>query len=477
MGSLLSILRPKIGDALPDINRTNHTPVDESDSEYESCFEDDANHNTIVSKSQHSLGQSSTFISESLKSVKPKTPTKYHYNDMSKKKNGFLLPEQTHSVIEGSVMEETSVSSSSEESDSEPLTLGVKGKIFVKSARNLKSLQTLDSTVVTSQPCTTDNFSTILSNPAGGDPCLSSTAWEIDVGSDLKKSAQKSSKTKFRRSARESQEKSQGPDLSGLTNEILAERKVLDLRRWHCISRPQYKKSCGLSSVVSVWNYLYSNLGTGTLPPITQEAALHCLGFKPPFEEIRFGPFTGNATLMRWFRRLNERYGVHGRAFYLYKPKGRLQTRTMTDESAITQLKNGLVDEKMGFIYHCLNHYFCPIGYEDTPLNPTEAYLPTHAFTSILERDSTESLTCTIPCTTWFFIGEPSRCHPPIHCKKWCDILQDLHSESPYYFDIRQTHRGVQERKTKKKGRNLHCIIAFKKIESLKTAKYKKIGS
>nr|XP_039259820.1 basic immunoglobulin-like variable motif-containing protein isoform X2 [Styela clava] len=434
MGSLLSILRPKIGDALPDINRTNHTPVDESDSEYESCFEDDANHNTIVSKSQHSLGQSSTFISESLKSVKPKTPTKYHYNDMSKKKNGFLLPEQTHSVIEGSVMEETSVSSSSEESDSEPLTLG-------------------------------------------GDPCLSSTAWEIDVGSDLKKSAQKSSKTKFRRSARESQEKSQGPDLSGLTNEILAERKVLDLRRWHCISRPQYKKSCGLSSVVSVWNYLYSNLGTGTLPPITQEAALHCLGFKPPFEEIRFGPFTGNATLMRWFRRLNERYGVHGRAFYLYKPKGRLQTRTMTDESAITQLKNGLVDEKMGFIYHCLNHYFCPIGYEDTPLNPTEAYLPTHAFTSILERDSTESLTCTIPCTTWFFIGEPSRCHPPIHCKKWCDILQDLHSESPYYFDIRQTHRGVQERKTKKKGRNLHCIIAFKKIESLKTAKYKKIGS
>jgi len=34
--------------------------------------------------------------------------------------------------------------------------------------------------------------------------------------------------------------------------------------------------------------------------PLTQEEALTILGFKPPFGEIRFGPFTGNATLMRW---------------------------------------------------------------------------------------------------------------------------------------------------------------------------------
>lgn len=36
-----------------------------------------------------------------------------------------------------------------------------------------------------------------------------------------------------------------------------------------------------------------------SLPPISQEEALHILGFQPPFEEIKFGPFTGNATLMR----------------------------------------------------------------------------------------------------------------------------------------------------------------------------------
>ena len=36
-----------------------------------------------------------------------------------------------------------------------------------------------------------------------------------------------------------------------------------------------------------------------SLSPLTQEEALRILGFQPPFGDIRFGPFTGNATLMR----------------------------------------------------------------------------------------------------------------------------------------------------------------------------------
>ncbi|XP_015753399.1 PREDICTED: uncharacterized protein LOC107333151 [Acropora digitifera] len=83
------------------------------------------------------------------------------------------------------------------------------------------------------------------------------------------------------------------------TQETMAARKVLDLRRWYCISRPQYRKSCGISSLVSCWNFLFSTLGGGSEKPLIQEEALTILGFKPPFGEIRFGPFTGNATLMR----------------------------------------------------------------------------------------------------------------------------------------------------------------------------------
>ena len=33
--------------------------------------------------------------------------------------------------------------------------------------------------------------------------------------------------------------------------------------RRFCMSRPQYKRSCGISSVVSCWNYLFSSIGQG----------------------------------------------------------------------------------------------------------------------------------------------------------------------------------------------------------------------
>ena len=41
-------------------------------------------------------------------------------------------------------------------------------------------------------------------------------------------------------------------------------------------------------------------LSLSSLPPITQEEALTHLGFSAPFGEIKFGSFTGNATVMRY---------------------------------------------------------------------------------------------------------------------------------------------------------------------------------
>lgn len=51
----------------------------------------------------------------------------------------------------------------------------------------------------------------------------------------------------------------------------ISARKVLDMRRWMCQVRPQYHYACGISSLVSVWNFLYSTLGAGTQDPITVE--------------------------------------------------------------------------------------------------------------------------------------------------------------------------------------------------------------
>jgi len=46
---------------------------------------------------------------------------------------------------------------------------------------------------------------------------------------------------------------------------------------------------------------------------------------------------------------------------------------------------------------------------------------------------------------------------------RWTEILEDLHMESPYYYDIRKPDKGVFKKNTKKRGTNLHCIIAFHK--------------
>ncbi|KAL2090059.1 hypothetical protein ACEWY4_014747 [Coilia grayii] len=231
--------------------------------------------------------------------------------------------------------------------------------------------------------------------------------------------------------------------------EEIKQRKVMDLRRWYCISRPQYKTSCGISSLVSCWNYLYSTLGAGSLPPISQEEALHILGFQPPFEEIKFGPFTGNATLMRWFRQINDNFRVRGCSYILYKPHGKHKTAGETAEGALQKLTAGLKDEGMAYIYHCQNHYFCPVGFEATPLKAAKAYR------GPLPQNEMEH---------WILIGEPSRKHPAIHCKKWTDIVTDLNTQNPEYLDIRHTERGIQYRKTKKVGGNLHCIMAFQRV-------------
>ena len=45
-----------------------------------------------------------------------------------------------------------------------------------------------------------------------------------------------------------------------------------------------------------------------SLRPISQEEAMTVLGFTPPFGQIRFGPFTGNATLMRYWQLKYYRY-------------------------------------------------------------------------------------------------------------------------------------------------------------------------
>ena len=44
--------------------------------------------------------------------------------------------------------------------------------------------------------------------------------------------------------------------------EMAIQRKYLNISRWNCVSRPQYQKSCGITSLTACWNFLFSHMGT-----------------------------------------------------------------------------------------------------------------------------------------------------------------------------------------------------------------------
>jgi len=50
-------------------------------------------------------------------------------------------------------------------------------------------------------------------------------------------------------------------------------------------------------------------------------------------------------------------------------------------------------------------------------------------------------------------------------------VYTDLNCQNPEYFNIRRADKGVQRRKTKKRGGNIHCIMAFSSYEHSNHAK------
>ena len=130
------------------------------------------------------------------------------------------------------------------------------------------------------------------------------------------------------------------------------DRKFLSLPKWHCIPRPQYKASCGVCSLTATFNFLFSVLGTGSLPPLTVEQVIAILGIPPPFDTINYGKFTGNATIMTWFHTLLRHFKLNGRCVYLWKASGGNKTVGVTRDQALNSLKESIRSDKSMIIYH-----------------------------------------------------------------------------------------------------------------------------
>jgi hypothetical protein len=44
---------------------------------------------------------------------------------------------------------------------------------------------------------------------------------------------------------------------------------------------------------------------------------------------------------------------------------------------------------------------------------------------------------------TWIIIGEVSKCYPSFHTKRWSEIVTDLNTGYPDFFNIRKSELGI----------------------------------
>lgn len=79
------------------------------------------------------------------------------------------------------------------------------------------------------------------------------------------------------------------------------------------------------------------------MEPITQENAIVKLGLAkengPNFNDIDFGAFSGNMSLITFFKNLCRLHKVKGRAYYLWKVWGKSNTPGIDRDVALSKIK------------------------------------------------------------------------------------------------------------------------------------------
>lgn len=82
-----------------------------------------------------------------------------------------------------------------------------------------------------------------------------------------------------------------------------------------------------------------------------------------------------------------------------------------------------------------------PVGFQDIPVHQVDFFQPN------VDAGS---------CETTIYIGDVSRGkHEAMYARKWSEIVCDIESKLPQYFDIRRTHLNIQTREAKKSRKRL----------------------
>lgn len=195
------------------------------------------------------------------------------------------------------------------------------------------------------------------------------------------------------------------------------------------ISRPQYDSSCSMSSLTAVINYLYSDqIGIKTTKEWAKEIGIHS-------PETKMSP--GNESVLDWFRRIVEKYGLKGGCGYF------IQDRDVDWDSnpeVISRLKRAVRSKDQALIHHLSNHYNLVAGYFEAAKKPDDAYdtkarlerwivLGEHSdFNHI--PDMLQKFIRTIPEKV---MSEDAKNllmeragSPPVWCRRWGSIRHDL---------------------------------------------------
>jgi len=67
---------------------------------------------------------------------------------------------------------------------------------------------------------------------------------------------------------------------------------------------------------------------------------------------------------------------MRGEARISFKLHGASITHGIDSAQALASLQLGLKDSSKAYIYHCFNHYMCPLGFEINPTKPNQVYEP-----------------------------------------------------------------------------------------------------
>ena len=226
-------------------------------------------------------------------------------------------------------------------------------------------------------------------------------------------------------------------------------RQRLDANRWQSVVRPQYKYSCAISCLASIFNYLFHRKIS-----LDECIALLFPDLKEDPQNYDFGSQASNFAVQNWFSVICMHYGLSGTSHIIYKEHGRTRTSCSRQE-ALRNIIYALNTSTCALLYHCLNHYCIIVGYIISPIAPNKLYnecsinrADGHTL-QLLCVDGTEAESVD-DNDIWLIVADCGRGTGPLRSLTWDFIHKDISTRPPYAYNARHPERGLL-RKTESK--------------------------